>query len=422
MVSAAIHHIALLRSDGHALAVSRFGGKWHIPELRGKHTYVQVSAGNAHTALLCSDGSAVAVGFNTAHQCEIPQLDGGVEYVQVAAGLEYTVLLRSDGRAVACGNNVWGQCDIPEPASGVRYVQASASFQNTVLLCSDGSVTAIGENNFGTCTIPALDEGVSYTQVSAGGDFTALLRSDGTVVLSGEPMREDIPEQLPLPEGDGIYYTQVSASPGHVVALRSDGSAIAFGRGFAGECKIPALPAGLKYVQVSAGAGVTALLRSDGKVVTTPAMKIPLPAEGMSYAPGWGEVGSTMQSSIVLQLQGCPCEDGAMVELVLTSMGGGERGRLVLSSNHSAAAVNRKLALHLELPPRAFQVVLPSGKLLQLEGSRATLASVLGIDKQPLTGRMELRARSRSPALRRRMRRKTAMPLPYDVAASAAGA
>ncbi|CAK0901333.1 unnamed protein product [Prorocentrum cordatum] len=44
----------------------------------------------------------------------------------------------------------------------------------------------------------------------------------------------------------------------------SDGTAAACGLNFAGQCDVPALPAGLTYTQVAAGGGHTVLLRSDG--------------------------------------------------------------------------------------------------------------------------------------------------------------
>lgn len=66
---------------------------------------------------------------------------------------------------------------------------------------------------------------------------------------------------------DARDFVEVAAGWGHTLARRANGSVVAWGANFAGQCNVPALPAGLTYVEVAAGWGHTLARRSDGSVV-----------------------------------------------------------------------------------------------------------------------------------------------------------
>lgn len=88
--------------------------------------YTQVSAGLHHILLLRSDGHVVCSGSNADGQCDIPPLRDGISYTQVSAGRCHTVLLHSDSPAVACGCNIDGPGDASPLAEGMSYTQVSA--------------------------------------------------------------------------------------------------------------------------------------------------------------------------------------------------------------------------------------------------------------------------------------------------------
>ena len=89
-------------------------------------SYTQVSAGLHHILLLRSDGHVVCSGSNADGQCDIPPLRDGISYTQVSAGRCHTVLLQSDSPAVACGCNIDGQGDTSPLAEGMSYTQVCA--------------------------------------------------------------------------------------------------------------------------------------------------------------------------------------------------------------------------------------------------------------------------------------------------------
>merc|ERR1711972_481328 len=113
----------------------------------------------------------------------------------------------------------------------------------------------------------------------------------------------------------------------------------------------------------------------------------------------------------VLQLTASPTHNDE-VALSCTSMGGTELATLMLNATLGPAAVHRMVAQALGLHQQALQLVLPGGQILQYQSASESLFSLLGIQRQTLSGTQGCKhdARSRSPAVRRRLRKK--MPLP----------
>jgi hypothetical protein len=55
----------------------------------------------------------------------------------------------------------------------------------------------------------------------------------------------------------GLTYVEIAAGASHTVAGLSDGSVVAWGPNYQGQCNVPALPPGLTYVEISAGGNHT---------------------------------------------------------------------------------------------------------------------------------------------------------------------
>ena len=127
---------------------------------------------------------------------------------------------------------------------------------HTVLLRSDGAAVAFGRAFEGQCRIlylihisePTSQEAIWEGRVlvrkkggGGGGYHTVLLRSDGVAGASG--LDDDGQCRIPALEA-GVSYTQVAAGGCHTVLLRSDGAAVAFGLDNYGHCTMTQMPGG----------------------------------------------------------------------------------------------------------------------------------------------------------------------------------
>ena len=135
-ISTAGQRAILLRSTAEAVVLSFVDGYGNLFAQRWEDdfSFTQVSAGLHHLLFLRSDGTVFAYGRNDFLQCDIPPLDPGVVYTQVSAGDFHSVLLRSDGQVVACGRNDYGQCNIPTPEEGKCYVPDLTSWCGDIVV------------------------------------------------------------------------------------------------------------------------------------------------------------------------------------------------------------------------------------------------------------------------------------------------
>jgi hypothetical protein len=106
---------------------------------------------------------------------------------------------------------------------------------------------------------------LTYVEAAGGAWHSLARRSDGSVVAWGNNLAGqcDVPA-LPA----GLSYVEVVAGTNHSIARRSDGSVVAWGNNLAVQCDVPALPAGLSYTEVAAGQLFSVLRRSDDSIVS----------------------------------------------------------------------------------------------------------------------------------------------------------
>ncbi|CAK0887597.1 unnamed protein product, partial [Prorocentrum cordatum] len=423
-------YTVLLRSDGTAVARGwNAFGQSDLPALPAGLTYSQVAAGGSHTVLLRSDGTAVARGSNADGRCDLPALPAGLTYSQVAAGGRHAVLLRSDGTAVACGWNDDGQCDLPALPAGLTYtahllpallLQVSLDGGSMVFVTIGGvercriraaptarladiHLQLVAEHRAGRlgpgawrveAILPggrplsaAAEETVagpvpqnrfhkpgstglqvpqdrfhrngSTEMLAAGDGHTVLLRSDGTAVARGDNHAGqcDLPA-LPA----GLTYSQVAAGGCHTVLLRSDGTAVARGSNADGRCDLPALPAGLTYSQVAAGWPHTVLLRSDGTAVARGSndfgqCDLPALPAGLTYT----QVAAGGRHTVLLRSDGTAVACGWNADgqsdlpalpagLTYTQVAAGWRHTVLLRSDGTAVACGDNRAGQCDLP------------------------------------------------------------------------
>ena len=154
----------------------------------------------------------------------------------------------------------------------------------------------------------------------------------------------------------------------HTVLLRSDGVAVAFGLDDIGQCRIPALEAGVSYTQVAAGRGYTVLLRSDGAAVA-----FGLNEKGQCMIPILGGGGADSDVRYIPCAMATPPRrifqahfdhqaDHVLIRLI--NMSGEEHCRLVVPATDRLVTVENKCIAASGIPT-GMGVMLPSGELLR---------------------------------------------------------
>ncbi|CAK0817988.1 unnamed protein product [Prorocentrum cordatum] len=157
----------------------------------------------------------------------------------------------------------------------------------------------------------------------------------------------------------------------HTVLLRSDGIAAACGWNLAGQCDLPALPAGLTYTQVAAGGCHAVLLRSDGTAAACGdnahgQCGLPALPAGLTYL-------AHLLPALLLQAS----LDGD--SMIFVTLGGVEGCRIRAPPTTRLRDINLQLAAEHRagrLGPGAWRVeaILPGGRPLSIAAAEETVA------------------------------------------------
>ena len=155
----------------------------------------------------------------------------------------------------------------------------------------------------------------------------------------------------------------------HSVLLKSDGTAAPFGENWCGQCNIPGPPEGITYTQVAAGDEHTVLLKSDGTAAAFGGnchgqCNIPALADGVKYTSHEG------MPRTVLSLH---FGNGYAAFCLLN---GEERLRIEVNAADSFSDLRLRYVQGMEAAHGRFNVVLPTGTLLDKICMQTPSASV----------------------------------------------